>query len=311
MNIALECTYHNLLVTDFNPCYDDQPISWRNDGCTTKQETSGLPCLLCCGVKLVIAKRAAEMGRRKSKTAKSRQKRVASKLAKQFSKKGGNPEVTVVSHTKIASGKSNSNSSVPKFGASTNIKTKKSGLKCSSANKIPRRSHRRDVQDVDFDGQRRSLFERQHQREITMTWKRNKPDKLVASTPFSSPFQLQPARFCVTDAEKTTSQIFDETLQKVEALTTNTEIDAAIRSVTQNLSTAVNLSDWIAPSEASARESSSNPWAVLQDDDEDEIKGKTSTDPAPPTFQFAPPTFEVKQSVSHPQNFSCDIDPDL
>jgi hypothetical protein len=161
-----------------------------------------------------------------------------------------------------------------------------------------------DDEQKEFDRLQASLVER----EMTVEWKRNKKStrqsRRSKGKPTTSAKKLldltaQPATFAVKDSEKTTSQLVQEVVSKVQKLegigetrTMNSLGSAFLRPETPPA--------W-SPEEVVQ---TSNPWAVLDDESSPPDRLPTTTPNCTPTsnfFQFAPASFSL----------GINVDPDL
>jgi hypothetical protein len=283
------------------------------------------------------------MGKKKSKTSKQQQKQAKTgrKLSKTFAKKlgisEGKPEDMVIA---------NSNAAV---ATTTNKKCKharrsRNPMKDSKAMAIAAQKKATPgtaaTEKKDFESQQASMNER----EKYVTWKRNdikkNNTKNNASSTLSNqnPLQLlQPATFCATDAEKSTSQLVQETLHSVSGLSgigttatsafsnnTHMNMNQGQQQGQSSLAMAVAASSterWTAQADSPDRAERTNPWAVLGtgDDDDDDDAGihgaRQQQIPQPSPFQFAPPTFSFgnDNTITNNNNFAMagEIDPDL
>lgn len=182
----------------------------------------------------------------------------------------------------------------------------------------------------DFESQQASMNERERH----VTWKRNdiksnNSKKISSTLSNQNPLQLlQPASFCATDADKSTSQLVQETLHSVSGLSgigaastfsNNTQMNTnqGQQQGQSSLAFAVANSTerWTAQANSSEKVELKNPWAVLgtgDDDDDDDAGARQQQIAQPSPFQFAPPTFSFGDN-NNTNNFAMagEIDPDL
>jgi hypothetical protein len=269
------------------------------------------------------------MGKKKSKTSKQKAK-TGRKLSKTFAKKlgisEGKPEDMVVD-------KNNGKSNAATAGNKKNKHPRRSRtpMKDSKTIAAQRKATPGSTEEKkDFESQHASM----HERERFIDWKRNdiKSNSKNASSTLSTPLQfLQPATFCATDGEKSTSQLVQETLHQVSGLSgigatstfsnTQTQQGRQQSSLAMAAATSTSLAAterWTAEADSPDKSQRKNPWAVLgtgddEDDDDADIHGATQrqiTQPSP--FQFAPPTFSFGDN-NNSSNFAMadEIDPDL
>jgi hypothetical protein len=278
------------------------------------------------------------MGKKKSKTSKTKQKQAATgrKLSKTFAKKlgisEGKPEDMMVDRNSSAATSMNKKN---KHARRSRNPMKDSKAMIAGQKKASPGSNE---EKTDFDSQQASMNER----ERFVTWKRNDIKKnnsknnASSTLPSQNPLQLlQPASFCTTDAEKSTSCLVQETLHQVSGLS-GIGANVAFSNTTHpsqggqqqgqsSLAMAVASSTerWTAevddPPDKAERK---NPWAILgtgdEDDDDDAgMQGARQQQqiPQPSPFQFAPATFSFGNTTNDNSNnniaMAGEIDPDL
>jgi hypothetical protein len=275
------------------------------------------------------------MGKKKSKTSKTKQKQAATgrKLSKTFAKKlgisEGKPEDMMVDRNSKAA------TSVNK--KNKHARRSRTPMKDSKAMIAAQKKATPGINEekTDFDTQQASMNER----ERFVTWKRNdikkNNSKNNASSTLSSqsPLQLlQPATFCATDAEKSTSRLVQETLHQVSGLSgiganvtfsNTTHMNQGGQS-SLAMAVASSTERWTAEADDSPDKAErKNPWAILGTGDEDDSDddagmqgaGQRQQIPQPSPFQFAPPTFSFGNTTNDNSNnniaMAGEIDPDL
>lgn len=256
------------------------------------------------------------MGKKKSKTSKQKQAKTARKLSKVFAKKlgvsEGKPEAMVVDSKK----KHNNSKRLMKKPRRARKEKLTAGVPSKTKGPV-------NPEQKEFDRQQASMFER----ERMVEWKRNsgpKKSNTGAVIPTSA-VQLQPATFLATDADKSTAQLLHETVQKVSGLEgigssfSSSGMVTSMQPGQSSLAAAVAASggsrwtDTAAPEQQPAVQN--NPWAVLDTGDDDNENGQHAhhnhrQQPAPPSFQFAPPSFSFGNTTT-PASTAQDFDPDL
>jgi hypothetical protein len=283
------------------------------------------------------------MGKKKSKTSKQKQAKTGRKLSKAFTKKlgisEGKPEDMVIANSKAATETSGNKKGKNARRARNPMKDSKAMADAAQKKATPGNGA---TEKKDFESQQASMNERERH----VTWKRNDIKKnnnsknATASSTMSmsnqNPLQLlQPASFCATDAEKSTSQLVQETLHSVSGLSgigatatspfsNNTHMQQGQQPGQSSLAMAVANSTerWTAQADAPDKAQRQNPWAVLgtgDDDDDDAGAGihfanqQQISQPSP--FQFAPATFSFgdNNNATNTSNLAMDgeMDPDL
>jgi hypothetical protein len=285
------------------------------------------------------------MGKKKSKTSKQKQAKTGRKLSKAFTKKlgisEGKPEDMVIANSNAATQTSGNKKGKQARRARNPMKDSKAVAAAAQKKATPGTGA---TEKKDFESQQASMNERERH----ITWKRNDIKKnnnnnnsknATASTMSKqNPLQLlQPATFCATDAEKSTSQLVQETLHSVSTLSgigatatspfsNNTHMQQGQQPGQSSLAMAVANSTerWTAQADSPDETQRKNPWAVLgtgdDDDDDDDDAGagihfanqQQISQPSP--FQFSPATFSFRDNTSTNTNslaMTDEIDPDL
>ena len=284
------------------------------------------------------------MGKKKSKTSKQKQAKTGRKLSKAFTKKlgisEGKPEDMVIANSNAAAHTSGNKKGKQARRARNPMKDSKAMAAAAQKKATPGTGA---TEKKDFESQQASMNERERH----ITWKRNDIKKnnnsknATASSTMSmsnqNPLQLlQPATFCATDAEKSTSQLVQETLHSVSALSgigatatspfsNNTHMQHGQQPGQSSLAMAVANSTerWTAQADSPDNVQRKNPWAVLgtgDDDDDDDNAGagihfasqQQISQPSP--FQFAPATFSFGDNTSSNTStlaMDGEMDPDL
>jgi hypothetical protein len=306
-----------------NPRTENQPKA-RNCRKYTKPKKN------CNQKHFEIVHYSITMGKKKSKTSKTKQKQAATgrKLSKTFAKKlgisEGKPEDMMVDRNSSAATSVNKKN---KHARRSRTPMKDSKTMTAQRKATPGSNEEKK----DFDSQQASMNER----ERFVTWKRNdikNNNSKNASSTLASPLQLlQPATFCATDAEKSTSRLVQEALHQVSGLSgigataptfSNAHTNQGRQEGQSSLAMAVANSTerWTAEADDSPEKAArENPWAILgtgDDDDDDDtgIHGAIQQQiPQPSPFQFAPPTFSFGSSSNNNNNIAMtgEIDPDL
>jgi hypothetical protein len=282
------------------------------------------------------------MGKKKSKTSKQKQAKTGRKLSKAFTKKlgisEGKPEDMVIANSKAATHTTANKKGKQARRSRNPMKDSKAMAAAAQKKATPGTGA---TEKKDFESQQASMNEREQQ----VTWKRNDIKKnnnsknaTASSTmAMSNPLQLlKPATFCATDAEKSTSQLVQETLHSVSGLSgigavatspfsnnTHMNMNQGQQPGQSSLAMAVANSTerWTAEADSPDKAQRKNPWAVLgtgDDDDDDAGAGihfasqQQISQPSP--FQFAPATFSFgDNNNANTTNFAMDgeMDPDL
>ena len=206
------------------------------------------------------------MGKR-SKTAKQKAARSAQRLSK-----------TLAQRLSVSASSSNN---LVKGGTSKSAKLLRSLQRRQEKKQTVAR---RSAEDQEFARQQASLMER----ERVIDWKRNQRKTT------NSKMEMQPASFAATDQEKSTKQLLDETVETVAGW-------GGVQSTTTQRVLVASLPRWSSEAHHGESAESNNPWAVLDDDEEDK---EVPTQPPAPALVFAPASFSMAPS-------SAEIDPDL
>ena len=219
------------------------------------------------------------MGKRKSKTSKQKQAKSAKRLAKVFSKKLG-----ISDEDKMAL--SSSSKPRPKKASRTADKMKFASASKAQIKRLQRKKKAlTSPEEEEFRRQQASLVER----ELSIEWKRNRPKK--TNNKKTAPMDFAPASFAATDAEKPTQRLVEEAAAQVhtmQGIGTANFIPLAGSSL-QAMAAAGQ--SWSAEGEIPK---TSNPWAVLNDEEEESARPPTM---APASFQFAPASFSLGDNV--------------
>jgi hypothetical protein len=261
------------------------------------------------------------MGKKKSHTSKKKQTRTGKKtFVKKLGVSEGKPEAMMTDNTTKMNGNKNARRS------RGNI------MKDSKAMAAQKKSPSGTNEETkDFDRQQKSMVERERH----VDWKRNGNKNISKNTSASSMLStpalqlMQPATFCATDAQKSTSQLVQETLNQVSVLsgigaTTATSSDMNMGQGRQQSSLAMAVAAsqplagtdterWTAEADSVDVAQRKNPWAVLDNGDDDDIadNARQQQIPQPSPFQFAPPTFSFGNNDNNNLSTACEIDPDL
>ena len=220
------------------------------------------------------------MGKKKTKTARQRQNKAASKLANSFAKKLG------VSVESQRIGKQLQ--VLPDNNKKKTVHKKKKSTKTIHWERRTHKTSKKDVaDDEDFAREHASVQARGHAKHG------KRPAKKQTALQFDKP------TFALFNHQKSTDQLIQETMQKVQftnLLGHSSSANAAPWNGTVPLPTPVLAT----PTPASSPMPNTNPFAALQHHDDDEEEDEDHQKPKA-ALTFAPPSFAAPE----------EIDPDL
>lgn len=257
------------------------------------------------------------MGKKRSKTAKQKQNRVAkSSVSKKFGvsvKKGGGREKkqSAASAMVLETGRTGQNTKPNDWKRSKRDRSKgghKTGLSKSERKKKNVDTSERD----EFDRQMKSLHER-NQQELSRrnTLKSGNRSQLCFAKP----------TFVVDDKDKSTERLLHEAtarIQGMDGIGNKQAIGAANRlrvlaTAQKTAATSTTMDAW--STEKPSMLESNNPYAVLDDNDSDDGSQTTKTSNLANPFNFAAPAFTVPttsaSSLQTVRAMMDSIDPDL